>query len=49
MQMEYGLACAFATVQNGSIPIEKISFAGELCGYKLQFPQDRLVFGRGVG
>ncbi len=47
--MEYGLTGALAAVQNGSVPIEKISFAGELRGYKLQFPQDRLVFGRGVG
>src|SRR6267143_67390 len=49
MQMEYGLTGAFAAVQNGSVPIEKIPFAGELCGNKLQLPQDRLVFGRGVG
>src|SRR3977135_3623014 len=49
MQMEYSLAGAFAAVQNGSVTIEKIPFAGELRGYKLQFPQDRLVFGRGVG
>src|SRR6266446_4159894 len=49
MQMEYGLTGALAAVQNGSVPIEKISFAGELRGYKLQFPKDRLVFGRGVG
>ena len=49
MQMEYGLAGALAAVQNGSVPIEKFPFAGELRGYQLQFPQDRLIFGRGVG
>ena len=46
--MEYGLAGALAAVQNGSVPIQKISLAGQLRGHKLQFPQDRLVFGRGV-
>src|SRR6266849_10801 len=49
VQMEYGLAGALAAVQNGSVPIEKIPFAGELRRYKLQFSQDRLIFGRGVG
>src|SRR6266849_4452137 len=49
VQMEYGLAGALTAVHNGSVPIEKIPLAGELRGYKLQFPQDRLIFGRGVG
>src|SRR5882724_2199880 len=49
MQMKDGLAGALAAVQNGSVPIEKFPFAGELRGYKLQFPQDRLIFGCSVG
>src|SRR6266436_2816081 len=48
MQMEYSLPGTLAAVQNGSVPIEKIPLPGELRGYKLQFPEHRLIFGPGV-
>ena len=43
VQMEYGLAGALAAVQNGSVPIEKIPFAGELRRYKLQLVAAQLA------
>ncbi len=48
MQMKYRLPCAASVVHNGSVAIQQIQFARQLCRDELQLAQKGLIFRTGL-